>query len=161
MEAPKKAKTFKDILLYLTRHWGRGLSLKGAERIEVNGLNGATGVGRASTRDGTRDARLVAIHETRERIFRFAFLTPPAATARLAEELQRTTFSFRRLSPEEAAAIRPLRLRMVVVEDGDTAASLAARMPFEKFALEWFETLNSLQRGEPLVAGSVVKTVGH
>ena len=161
MEAPKKAKTFDDILLYLTRHWGRGLSLKNAERIEVNGLKGATGVGRASTSDGTRDARLVALHETRERIFRFAFLTPPAATARLAEGLQRTTFSFRRLSPEEAAAIRPLRLRMVVVEDGDTAASLAARMPFEKFALEWFETLNGLRRGEPVVAGSVVKSVGY
>ena len=161
MEAPKKAKTFDDVLLYLTRHWGQGLLLKDVERIEINGLNGATGLGRASMREGTRDMRLVAIHQTRERIFRFAFITPPAVTARLAEDLQRTTFSFRRLSPEEASALRPLRLRFVVVEDGDTAASLAARMPFEKFALEWFETLNGLQRGEPLVAGSVLKTVGH
>ncbi len=161
MEAPKKAKTFDDVLLYLTRHWGQGLLLKDVERIEINGLNGATGLGRASMREGTRDMRLVAIHQTRERIFRFAFITPPAVTARLAEDLQRTTFSFRRLSPEEASALRPLRLRFVVVEDGDTAASLAARMPFEKFALEWFETLNGLQRGAPLVAGSVLKTVGH
>ncbi len=161
METPKKAKTFDDVLVYLTRPWGRELSLKDVQRIEVNGLNCATGLGSASILEGTRDLRLVAIHETRERIFRFAFITPPAATARLARDLQRTTFSFRRLSPEEAAAIRPLRLRFVVVEDGDTAASLAARMPFEKFALEWFETLNGLQRGEPLVAGSVVKTVGY
>ena len=161
MEVPKKAKTVEDILLYLTRQWGQGLSLKEVERIEVNGLNGATGRGSVSIRDGPRDARLVAIHETRERIFRFAFLTPPAVTSRMAEDLQRTTFSFRRLSPEEAKAIRPLRLRFTVVADGDTAASLAARMPFEKFALEWFETLNGLQRGDTLAAGSMVKTVGY
>jgi len=161
MEATKVAKTFDDILLYLTGHWGRGISLKGAERIEVNGLNGATGVGRASTGNGIRDVRLVALRDTKEQIFRFAFFTPPALTARLAEALQRTTFSFRRLSPGEVAAIRPLRLRMHVVGEDDTAASLAARMPFEKFALEWFETLNGLSRGEPLHAGSVVKTVGY
>ena len=114
-----------------------------------------------STRDGPRNARLVAIHETRKRIFRFAFLTPPAVASRMAEDFQRTTFSFRRLSPEEAKAIRPLRLRFTVVADGDTAASLAARMPFEKFSLEWFETLNGLQRGDTLAAGSMVKMVGY
>ncbi len=107
------------------------------------------------------DARLVAIRERAGQIYRFAFITPPALTRRLALGLQRTTYSFRRLSPRETAAIKPLRLTVITVADGDTAATLARRMPFEKFRLKRFETLNGLRRGQTLVPGSRVKIVAE
>ena len=48
-------------------------------------------------------------------------------TDRLSAAFRRTTYSFRRLDPQEAAAIRPLRIRVVTVGPGETLQSLAAR----------------------------------
>ena len=152
-------KAVKSLTAYLVRDWGRNYTLRDVEIIDVNGMEAATGHGRARTRNGTRDLRLVAIRGGGKRIFRFAFLTPPELTHRLATDLQRATYSFRRLSGQEARAIRPLRLAVVPVRPGDTAAGLAARMPFETHHLERFETLNGLERGQPLTPGSRVKTV--
>ena len=50
---------------------------------------------------------------------------------------------------------------VITVAAGDTAATLARRMPFEKFRLEWFETLNGLPRGQSLIPGSQVKIVAE
>ena len=161
MEPTKKAARVGDLVAYLNRDWGRSLSLGGIERITVGGMEAATGQARMSTRDGARDVRLVAIRDVRRRIFRLLFATPPAVTASQAEALQRTTYSFRLLSPDEAAAIRPLRLRVVTVGVGDTPQTLADRLPFEKLRLEWFETLNGLARGQPLAPGGQVKIVAE
>ncbi len=149
----------RSLRAYVVRDWGNRLSLRGVERITVNGMEAATGRDRLQTRDGPRDVRLLAIRERPDRIYRFIFLTPPSLTARLTNELKRTTYSFRRLSRREAASIRPLRLRVVTVGAGDTAKGLAARMPLGKFSLAWFETLNGLGRGQPLVPGRRVKVV--
>ena len=121
-------------------------------------MEAATGHGRAETRNGARDLRLVAIRGRGKRIFRFAILTPPGLTLRLATDLRRTTYSFRRLTAHEAQAIRPLRLAVIPVRPGDTAAGLAARLPFENFRLERLETLNGLARDQPLTPGSRIKT---
>ncbi len=107
------------------------------------------------------DTRFVAIRERAGRLYRFVFITPPGLTRRLATDLQRTTYSFRLLSSREAAAIKPLRIAVITVAGGDTAATLARRMPFEKFRLKRFETLNGLRRGQTLVPGSRVKIVAE
>jgi predicted Zn-dependent protease len=104
------------------------------------------------------DVRMVAIRERPERIYRFLFLTPPAMTERLGTELQRTTYSFRRLSPNEAAAIRPLRIQVVTVGQGDTAQSLASRMA-TPLPLETFQAINGLGPGERLQPGREVKII--
>lgn len=161
MEAEKKATKVGDLVAYLKRDWGQSLSLGGIERITVGGMEAATGQARMSTRDGTRDVRLVAIRDDRRRIFRLLFLTPTAVTARQAEALQRTTYSFRLLSAGEAEAIRPLRLRIITVGSGDTRQSLADRLPFEDLRHEWFETLNGLAPGQLLAPGEKVKIVAE
>lgn len=161
MERAQKAQKVESLKAYVLNSWGDGLSLREIEKIDVNNLEGATGRGRLRMKDGSlKDIRLLAIRENADRIYRFAFLTPPAFTVRMATDFQRTSYSFRRLSPDEVASIRPLRLRVVTVTEDDTAASLAADMPFEKGGLEWFEVLNGLTRGQPLISGEKVKTVG-
>ncbi len=152
-------KAVKSLTAYLVRDWGRNYTLRDVEIIEINGMEAATGHGRARSRNGTRDLRLVVIRGGDKRIFRLVFLTPPELTQRLATELRRTTYSFRRLNAEETRAIRPLRLAIIPVEPGDTAAGLAARMPFETHRLERFRTLNGLERGQSLTLGSRIKTV--
>ena len=80
-------------------------------------------------------------------------------TARLGVDFRRATFSFRRISSAEAAAIQPLRIKVIGVRPGDTPQSLAAEFPFEGFRLGWFETLNGLGPGQKLQPGTRVKIV--
>ena len=152
------AMTTKD---YLTRIWGKGLRFDGVETIEINGMEAETGAGRISGKDGRRDARLVAIRFARDQVYRFLFLTPPDQTARFDEDLRRATFSFRRLSAAEAAALKPLRIRVVTVRAGDTPESLARRMAVADYPLEHFRVLNGLGAGEPLAPGRRVKIVSE
>lgn len=159
MEAEAKARNAGPLTTYLANDWGGRLSLRSVERITINGLDAATGQARIQTRNGAMDVRLIAIRERAERLYRMIFVTPPSLTGPLATELQRTTYSFRRLTREEASAIRPLRIKIVTVQQGDTPQSLASRMPFETYRLEWFQVLNDLKRGQPLVPGVKVKTV--
>lgn len=146
---------------YLTNIWARGARLNGVEAIDINGLDGATAAARVNTSRGARDARLVAVRTDPQDIYRFLFLTAPADTARLSVEFRRATYSFRRLSPAEAAAIKPMRLRIVRVGAGDTVASLAARMPFDELREERLRMLNALAPGQPVMPGQMIKLVAE
>ncbi len=128
---------------YLSSVWARGVALNQAEAIRINGLNAATGWVRA--RDGRAVYRLVAIRFDSRHIFRFVFVASPEVMRRLAESFQRTTYSFKRLSPAQVAALRPRRLKIVNVMPSDTVAGLSSRMAFEGFRKERFMTLNGIQ----------------
>jgi predicted Zn-dependent protease len=144
---------------YIANTWAKGLSLNRLERIDINGLQAATAAARINTRSGAKDLRLIAIRGGPGQIFRFAFITSPSMTARLGVDFRRATFSFRRISSAEAAAIQPLRIKVIGVRPGDTPQSLAAEFPFEGFRLGWFETLNGLGPGQKLQPGTRVKIV--
>jgi predicted Zn-dependent protease len=140
---------------YLANVWGQKLRLSAIEAITVNGMDAATATTRANTQSGTRDIRLLAIRGDAQSIYRFIFITQPSATDRLAADFRRTTYSFRRLEPHEAAAIRPLRIHIAAVGPGDTPQSLAARMPRDGFQQQLFQVLNSV----PVRPGEKVKIV--
>lgn len=144
---------------YLTRVWAGKTSLADVETININGMQAATGQTRIRNRTGTFDARLVAIRHDRETIYRFMFLTRPAQTAALGEDLRRTTFSFRKLTAADRARYGPWRIEMRVVRSGDTVARLSRNMPMQGPKEEWFRVLNDMTPGENLVAGQVVKVV--
>ena len=65
--------------------------------------------------------------------------------------------SFRRLTPAQAKAVQPLRLRVVTVKAGDTVEKLAARLPTGSFQTEWFRLLNGLEPTATLKPGQQVK----
>ena len=69
------------------------------------------------------------------------------------------TYSFRKLSDKEAAALKPYRLRVVTVKAGDTVQSLAAKMPFETANVDRFLVLNGLESGARLTPGQRVKII--
>ena len=159
MADQKTARQSGRMLPYLTGVWGARLSLRGAEALEINGMEAATAEARLNTRDGPRDVRLVAARAAPERIFRFAFITPPEMTRALNEDLRRTTYSLRRLDAAEAKSVRPLRIKLKTVEPGDTADSLAQAIPSAQFRRRWFEVLNGLAPGQPPAVGQIVKSV--
>jgi len=155
----KDAQQTRNLAGYLSGVWGRNLGLQGVERLDINGLEAATGHARVSGSGGTRDVRLLVVRGGREQIYRFAFIMTPSEMQRLNVELRRTTYSFRRLSDREAAAIQPLRIRVRPARTGETAAALADRYPFERFHREWFRLLNGLEIGENPVPGQSIKMV--
>ncbi|MGE5506252.1 MAG: M48 family metalloprotease [Actinomycetota bacterium] len=144
---------------YMQYQWAKGIRLSNIETIDVGGHEAATASARVNTNHGAMDLRLVAIAGGGGRAWRFMFLTPPNRTAGHDEELRRATYSFRSLTPEERAAIRPLRVHVVTVKPGDTVEGLAERMPFEHHRLERFQVLNGLEPGQQLKPGQKIKLV--
>lgn len=144
---------------YVGRVWGAKMRLRNLETIRVNGLEAATATTQLRTNSGTFDARLTAYRINAKTIYRMIFLTAGADTNRLATGLRRTTYSFRRLSPREASRLRPLVLRIITVQRGDTVESLARRLPYSDYKLERFEVLNGISRNDRLRRGQKLKTV--
>jgi len=160
MANPKAAPKIRSLTEYVSRDWGRKLDdVQGLERLNVNGLVGATAQGRLSAEDGPRDVRLIAMRADKDKIFRFTFITKPSESKRLAVELRRTTYSFRRLTAKQAADVQPLRIRLHTAKRGDTVAALARQFPFERFQREWFRLLNNMKPGDALRPGQRLKMV--
>ena len=69
--------------------------------------------------------------------------------------------SIRKITPNEAANIRPRVINVVTVRPGDTVQGLASRMAYRTFQLERFLSLNNLAANSRLAPGQKVKLVLH
>ena len=146
---------------YLRGVWASRVALTRIERTQVDGMDAVAASTRVRTKSGVRDVRLVAIRATPTRVYRFFFVTPPRQTREFSTPFRQMIASFRRLGVQQAANLRPLRLRVVAVAPGDTVESLAARMPFNDFRIERFRVLNGLGPRERLQPGRLVKIVAE
>ncbi len=144
---------------YLTQEWMKDQPLDHLETLDVGGLEAATGAARLTSKQGTEvDLRVVAIRFDDRAIYRFLFATPPPLTESLEMRLRGTTYSFARLDAA-AADYRPHRIRILRAGPGDTAARLAARMPYDAYRVERFAALNGLDPAQPLPPGQLLKVV--
>lgn len=156
----RKVKASRDALDYLTRIWVPNLRLRDAETIRVGGMPAATGSARVQLKSGgNADLRFVAVGFPTDDILRFVVIAPAGGLSKIEPAMIRSVNTLKYLSEAEAKAIRPLRLRIVTVQAGDTAETLAARLPFTRLKTEQFRVLNGLRDGEPLQAGQKVKLV--
>ncbi len=155
----KEAKKIDNLAHYIHSVWGRRLGITTTEKLNINGMEAAMGIAKVGKGSNARDVRLVVARASSKHIFRMAFILTPSEAHRLNLALRRTTYSLRRLSPAEAGAIRPLRLKVQKVQTGDSIAKLARRLPLERFKREWFRLLNSLSIGQKLIRGHSVKMV--
>ena len=88
-------------------------------------------------------------------------MTRPASTAGLSDDLQRTTYSFRKLNASEADRIRPYRIAIYDVQPGDSVSSIARKMAIGDRQLDRFLVLNGLDRNSVLQPGERVKIVAR
>ncbi len=146
------------MITYLRDVWAES-DLEDLERITVNGMEAATGRLRATSRSGEMDLRGLAIRYDENTIYRFLFVSPVNKTARYAESFRRTTYSFKRLSQGEAAAVRAERVRLHTVKPGESAADIAERMSVESAKLEHLLVINGLSSARELEPGDVVKII--
>src|SRR5262249_45492116 len=129
---------------YLTSGWMDNVDPASVENLTINGFTAATAV--AAGEQG--HFRLYAIRFGSE-VYRFIFATKskPAGMYRPFRESMDT---FRRLSLSEMTTAKPLRIKIVTVQPGDTAERLASRMAITDRPLERFLIINGLDNGEAL-----------
>lgn len=82
-------------------------------------------------------------------------------TAALDADFRRSAETFRRLTPQEAAKLKPLRIALVTAGADDTAETLAERMAAEEPKLDRFRVLNGLQVSDRVFPGQRYKIVGE
>ena len=122
----------------------------------VNGIPAAYTTARAQTQQGPVDVTVFAYQWDQNTAYHFVMLTRGGSGIGPFGSL---VGSLRRLTPAQAAAIRPRVLDVVTVRSGETAQSLANRMAYNDLKLERFLTLNGLQANSRLVPGQKVKLV--
>jgi predicted Zn-dependent protease len=126
------------------------------QHVTINGMPTAITTARVNTDGGVLDASVAAYKWDAQRVYYFVMLTPAGYGVRPFASMIN---SLRRITPAEAAAIRPRIIHVETVRQGDTVQSLASRMAYRDFKLERFLSLNGLTMNTPLVPGRKVKLV--
>lgn len=125
-------------------------------RATVNGLPAAWRTMRANSQSGAVDATVFAYDFGGGKAYHFLLLT---AAGQGIGPFNAMVQSVQRLSPQEAAAIKPRRVDVVTVKAGDTVQSLSRRMAYSDYQLERFLTINALAANASLRPGQRVKIV--
>jgi predicted Zn-dependent protease len=132
------------------------LSIPPPQRTVINGMPAQYTTARFNSQSGPVDVSIVAYQWDPQRIYHFVMLTPggygigPFTTM---------VNSLRRITTQEAAAIRPRIIHVETVRPGDTVQTFASRMAYREFKLERFLSLNGLAPNTALTPGQKVKLV--
>jgi predicted Zn-dependent protease len=126
------------------------------QRTVINGMPAAITSTRVGTSSGIVDASVVAYQWDPQRVYHFVMITRGGTGV---GPFMPMVYSLRRISAQEAAAIRPRIIHVVSVAPGDTIQSLAGRMAYRDYKLERFLSLNGLSPSSRLMPGQKVKLV--
>ena len=142
----------QSLIEYLNSGWIENIENGSVEELVVNGFLTAT-----ATATGNQWAFRLYVVRFGSEVYRFIFAAKnrtPEADHTFRESVQ----TFRRLSPQEIST-KPLRLKIVKVQSGDTVETLATRMALLDHQVERFRVLNGLGSDEGLKTGDLVKII--
>jgi predicted Zn-dependent protease len=138
---------------YLNSGWMEGVDKASTEDITINGFPAASAIAHG-------DQWQFKVYALRfgSDVYRFIFAARQKTTEsdRNARE---TVNSFRRLTLEEIQAARPLRIKIITVQPGDTVESLSHRMAGVDRPTERFRVLNGLDTHAQVKVRDLVKIV--
>ncbi|MBU2326219.1 MAG: M48 family metalloprotease, partial [Alphaproteobacteria bacterium] len=140
---------------YISSGWVTGLLPDTIQTITVNGLEAATA--RASADRWDFDITVIRIGP---QIFRFLTAVPKGSPA-LETTAAQLRASFRRITSQEAASLKPLRVRVVTVGANDNIGTLSARMMGTDRKLELFRMINALGATSTVKPGARVKIISE
>ena len=138
---------------YLNSGWMENVDKATTEDITVNGFPAAT----ALARGDQWQFRVYALRFGTD-VYRFIFAAKQKTTES-ERNARETVASFRRLTLEEIQAARPLRIKVITVQPGDTVDSLAHRMMGVDRPAERFRVLNGLEAHAQVKVRDRVKIV--
>ena len=145
---------------YIAEDWAAGRQLGGLRPSVVSGFAAASATTvMAVENQQPVTALVVAIRGAGETMYRFLCLAPQAAADGMMPQFAQTVQSFRQPTDAERAEARPLRIRTVAVQRGETVERIAERMANDGDKVERFRTLNSLSPAAQLKPGQMVKIV--
>ncbi len=140
---------------YIRSGWVVGLEESSIRPTTINGLEAATA--RAQADGWNFDITAV---RAGEQIYRLLTAAPLSSTG-LDDVARSVASSFRQMGEAERANLRPLTIKVVTVQPGDTVGSLAGRMAGSDRQLALFRLLNALPAGATLSAGDKVKIIAE
>jgi predicted Zn-dependent protease len=144
-----------EVLRLLTRGQVQ-LAIPRPQRTAINGMQAEYTTTRLNTNSGIIDLSVVAYQWDPQHVYHFVMLAPGGyGIAPFAPMVN----SLRKITPQEAAAIRPRVIHVVTVAQGDTIQSLASRMAYRDFKVERFTALNGISANSQLAPGQKVKLV--
>ncbi len=138
---------------YLASGWLDGLLRSSVQVGEINGMPAAFGLARA----GEWNFRVAVVRKDGH-IYRLLFAArsmDDSSVARFDQAIQ----SFRPLTEEEAARVKPLKLQIVKAGLTDNVESMGRRMAIVDRPLDVFLLLNGLSQGASLKFGEPYKIV--
>jgi len=138
---------------YIRSGWVAGLQSSTVESKVINGNEAATA--RAAAEGWQFDITVV---RAGGQVYRLLTAAPVASTT-LETVAQSVGGSFKILSPREKAALKPLRVRIITVQPGQTTGAIAATMVGVDRKLDLFRILNALSPGASVSAGDKVKII--
>jgi predicted Zn-dependent protease len=138
---------------YLSSGWMENVEKASTEDLTINGLPAAS----ASAHGDQWHFKIYALRLGND-VYRFVFAAREKTTEsdRNARE---TVNSFRRLTLEEIQAARPLRIKVITVQPGDTVESVSHRMAGIDHPMERFRVLNGLDAHAQVKVRDRVKVV--
>lgn len=126
-------------------------------RTTVNGLETAALPARVQNQQGQVIDVMVSAYRVDDRAFHFVTLAPAGGGSVFSPMLS----SMRRLSEQEAGALRARQIELVTVGARDTAETVSRRMAFDDYQLDRFLAMNGRTAGDALRAGETVKIVRY
>ena len=123
---------------YLNSGWMENVDKASTEDISINGFPSAT----ATAAGDQWQFRIYALRFGTD-VYRFIFAAKKK-TNESDRSFRDTVNSFRRLTLAEIQAARPLRIKVVTAQPGDTVETLAQRMQGVDRAVDRFRVLNGL-----------------
>jgi predicted Zn-dependent protease len=143
---------------HLASGWMNGIDPNSITQANLHGLTAAT-----ATAEGTHWSFRILVVRLDKRAVRLIFAAKPG-TRDIDRAFRDLAATIRPMTAAEIAAAKPLRLRVVTVQPGETSAELAKRMAAVDRPLERFLVLNGLGSRQALKAGDKVKLItndGH
>ncbi len=138
---------------YLNSGWMENVDKATTEELTINGFPAASAIARGDQ----WQFRVYALRFGSD-VYRFIFAAKQKSTES-ERNARETVNSFRRLTLAEIQAARPLRIKVITVQPGDTVESLSHRMNGVDRPLERFRVLNGLENNASVKARDRVKIV--
>jgi predicted Zn-dependent protease len=138
---------------YLNSGWMEGVDKASTEELTIGGFPAASAIARG-------DQWQFKVYALRfgSDVYRFIFASRQK-TQESERNARETVNSFRRLSLDEVQAARPLRIKVITVQPGDTVESLSHRMAGIDHPTERFRILNGLDARAQVKVRDRVKIV--
>jgi predicted Zn-dependent protease len=144
------------------RESARGAGFRSASRgtaTQINGLDAWVGIFEGNLQDIGASVARIAVIEYERNVYRVIGIAPRDSFPKIEREVERTQQSFRGLPRDEALDIRPNRVQMYTVREGDTWQSIAQRAGGGNVKASTLAVMNGVMPNEQPRPGDRIKIV--